>query len=72
VRLQNRSATRNIVVNTERALWRRTENIIEFYENTRAWEDDSLIQSEHLIYDIAGNELIASGNGRTKIIKPND
>ncbi|MDR2431497.1 MAG: hypothetical protein LBD99_04515 [Candidatus Margulisbacteria bacterium] len=72
VRLQSKNTTRNIIVNTGRALWRRTENIIEFYENTRAWENDSLIQSENLIYDLAGNELITGGSGRTKIIKPND
>jgi lipopolysaccharide export system protein LptA len=72
VRMQSRNATQDIVVNTDRALWVRGAQKIEFYENTRVRGNASLIQSEQLVYDLAKNELIASGDSRTKIIKANE
>ena len=72
IRLQTLNTTQNILVNTNRALWNRQENKIEFYEGTRAWENNSLIESEQLIYDLQNNTLLTTGEGRTKIIKTDD
>jgi len=67
VRLQNDSE--NFLVNTDRAIWDRLQNQIEFFENTRAWRNNSLLESEHLIYAFDRNDLLAEGGGRTRLIR---
>ncbi|GBR76346.1 hypothetical protein NO2_0908 [Candidatus Termititenax persephonae] len=69
VRLRSKSATDDILVNTDRAVWNRQTEKIEFFENTRAWKNNSLIQSDQLVYDFAKKDVAASGTGRTTIIQ---
>jgi len=69
VRMQTVNTTSNIIVNTGLAVWDRKENRVEFFAGTRAWKNNSLIESDQLVYDLQNNELLAAGGGRTKIIK---
>jgi lipopolysaccharide export system protein LptA len=70
VRLQNKenNGTDNIIVNTDRALWLRQAGKIQFFENTQAWKNNSLIQSNQIVYDFTQKDIVASGGGRTTII----
>ncbi|MDR1453876.1 MAG: hypothetical protein LBJ25_07900 [Candidatus Margulisbacteria bacterium] len=74
VRLQNKenNGTDNIIVNTDRALWLRQSGKIQFFENTQAWKNNSLIQSNQIVYDFTQKDIVASGGGRTTIITTND
>lgn len=58
-------------VTSERAVIKRKEKIVEFYENTKASQGGSYIESQHMQYDLNKKEFIAS-TGRTRIIKNND
>ncbi|GBR72958.1 hypothetical protein NO1_0414 [Candidatus Termititenax aidoneus] len=74
VRLQNKenSGIDNIIVNSDRALWLRQEGKIQFFENTQAWKNNSLIQSNQISYDFTQKDIVASGGGRTTIITTDD
>ena len=60
------------LVNTDRAVWDRQKKQIEFFENTKAWKDNSLLESDQLIYDFEKNDLLADGSGRTRLIRNSD
>lgn len=63
------SPEQKLLVNTDRALWHRETQQIEFLENTRIWKDGSYMEGDKVIYDYGKNDLSSEGGGRTRIIR---
>lgn len=63
---------KDISISSDRAILDRNTNVVEFFENTQAWKGQLQIQSNSILFDLNAKEFVASGGGRTKIIKNGD